>query len=67
MSIGSNTLYGPVSGWEAQVGSFANSTTYFVRMETINGTPISENIQVPFFSDCTRNLAIVNFKQLRAP
>ncbi|HEX2621737.1 MAG TPA: hypothetical protein VHL11_16380, partial [Phototrophicaceae bacterium] len=63
--VGSNSLYGPISGWEVQVASIVNSTTYFVRLETINGTPISENLQVPFFADCARNVAIVNFKQLR--
>jgi hypothetical protein len=62
---GSNSLYGLVSGWEVQTDSIVNLNTYFVRLETINGTEISETIQVPFFSDCARNAVRVTFRQLR--
>jgi hypothetical protein len=62
---GSNSLYGLISGWEVQTDNFVNSNTYFARLETINGTEISEAVQVPFFSDCTRNVGVVTFRQLR--
>lgn len=63
--IGSNTLYGGASGWEIQVGSTVTSDTYFVRLETTIGTALTPNIQITFASDCSRNLAIVNFIKQR--
>lgn len=65
VQLGSNSLYGLTSGWEVQTDSLVNTNTYFVRLETVNGTEISEALQVPFFSDCTRNVAIIKFQQLR--
>jgi hypothetical protein len=65
VGLGSNSFYGIFSGWEVQTDTTVNSNTYFVRLETINGTEISETIQVPFFTDCARNLARINFRQLR--
>lgn len=67
VEIGTNSLYGIVSGWEVQVASGVNSNVYFVRLETVNSTPISEEVQVGFSSDCVANVARVNFAQLRAP
>jgi hypothetical protein len=61
---GSNTLYGP-SGWEIPVSNFINTNTYIVELQTATGTIISPQVQVTFTSDCTRNLALVNFQQNR--
>jgi hypothetical protein len=67
VGVGTNSLYGLASGWEVQVASGVNSNTYFVRLETINNTPISEDVQVGFGNNCAANLALVNFVQLREP
>ncbi|MFQ3567081.1 MAG: hypothetical protein SNJ59_08770 [Aggregatilineales bacterium] len=61
---GSNTLYGP-SGWEIPVSNFINTNTYIVELQSATGTIISPQVQVTFTSDCTRNLALVNFQQNR--
>jgi hypothetical protein len=64
---GSNSLFGLVSGWEVQTDNVVNNNTYFARLETVNGTEISESIQITFASDCTRNVAVLTFRQLREP
>jgi hypothetical protein len=61
---GTNTLYG-VAGWEIQVDTKINNTTYFVELQTAQGTVISGQVQVAFPSDCSKNLALVNFVQTR--
>jgi hypothetical protein len=62
---GSNTLYGQGSGWEVPVGNQINAQTYFVELQSPQGTIVSPRIQVTFPSDCARNLALVNFYQTR--
>ena len=62
---GSNSLYGQGSGWEISVGNQINTNTYFVELQTSQGTIVSPRIQVAFPSDCARNLALVNFYQTR--
>jgi hypothetical protein len=61
---GSNTLYG-ISGWEIPVSNVVNNNTYLVELQTSQGTIISQQVQVLFVADCSRNLALVNFKQTR--
>lgn len=61
---GSNTLYG-LSGWEIPVSNLINTNSYFVELQTPQGTVISPQQQVTFPSDCARNLALVNFVQTR--
>lgn len=61
---GSNTLFG-ASGWEVIVNTAVNSSTYFARLETPSGTPISPDVQVTFNSDCNANVAFVRFQQVR--
>ncbi len=61
---GENSLYG-AAGWEQPVGNTISARTYFVQLLSPQGTPVSERIQVTFPSDCTQNLAIVNFVQTR--
>lgn len=63
--VGSNSLYGPETGWEISVDSTINTNTYFVRLETTQGVAISSDIIVQFPSNCTENAAIVNFAQIR--
>jgi hypothetical protein len=62
---GSNTLYGQGSGWEVPVGNQISVATYFVELQSPQGTVVSPRIQVDFPSDCARNLALVNFYQTR--
>jgi hypothetical protein len=62
---GSNSLYGQGSGWEIAVGNQINTNTYFVELQTSQGTIVSPRVQVQFPSDCARNLALVNFFQTR--
>lgn len=61
---GQNTLYG-VAGWEQQVGNVISTNTYFVELQTAQGTVVSPSVQVTFPNDCARNLALVNFIQTR--
>jgi hypothetical protein len=61
---GSNSLYGP-GGWEQPVDNKINGSTYYVELLSGAGTPISPRITVTFPSDCEKNLALVNFIQVR--
>jgi len=61
---GSNSLYG-AAGWEQPVDNKINPNTYYVELESQGGTIISPRITVAFPSDCTKNLALVNFIQVR--
>jgi hypothetical protein len=61
---GSNTLYG-AGGWEMPVDNKINSNTYYVELESQGGTVVSPRITVTFPADCARNLALVNFIQVR--
>jgi len=69
--VGSNSFYGTTganglnTGWEVVVGTGISPQLYFVRLETINGTPVSDLIQVQFPNVCEGNLAILNFVQQR--
>lgn len=65
VTSGSNSLYG-AGGWEQPVDNKINGDTYYVELLSPAGTPISERIQVTFPTDCAKNLALVNFKQVRA-
>ncbi len=61
---GSNSLYG-AAGWEMPVDNKITANTYYVELESQGGTVISPRITVTFPSDCTKNLALVNFVQVR--
>lgn len=63
---GDNSLYGP-AGWEQPVDNKINNRTYYVELQTSEGTIVSEAVQVTFPSDCQKNLALVNFVQTRQP
>ncbi len=60
---GSNTQFG-TTGWEVPVSTQVNASSYFVRLETTLGTPISRDIQVTFAADCNLNVATVRFAQI---
>lgn len=62
----SNSFYGANSGWEVVLGNAVTPGTYFVRLETTLGTPLSSNIEVTFPGDCSANSAVVRFQQDRA-
>lgn len=62
---GSNTTFGEISGWEVPVANVLNTRTYLVRVESLGGTPISDNVRVTFPGDCTKNRAVVRFIQTR--
>ncbi len=61
---GDNTNYG-AAGWEQQLANAINSNTYYVELQSPQGTVVSERVQVSFPSDCAQNLALVNFIQTR--
>lgn len=61
---GSNTLYGQ-GGWEIQVATGINDRTYFVELQSAEGTVISPTVQVTFPGSCDGNLAVVTFEQTR--
>jgi hypothetical protein len=64
IQAGSNTLYGP-AGWEQPVDNVINNRTYFVQLLSVQGTVVSDPIQITFPADCAQNLALVNFIQTR--
>lgn len=64
-TTGSNSLYGQITGWEVPVGNQISPSTYFVRLETLVGTPVSPDVQVTFPGNCNTNSAIVTFVQQR--
>ncbi len=64
-TTGSNSLYGPITGWEVPVSNQVSSTAYFVRLETLSGTQISPDIPIQFPGNCNQNLAQVRFYQMR--
>lgn len=65
VTTGSNSVYGPSSGWEIALGSTISQQTVFVRLETTLGTQISPEIQIDFPGDCNANSAIVRFQQVQ--
>jgi len=65
VNTGSNTTFGDLSGWEVPVANVLSARTYFVRVESVGGTPISDNIRVTFPGDCAKNRAVVRFIQTR--
>lgn len=65
VTIGTNSLYAPLSGWEIPVDTQPNNRLYFVQLETSSGTPISPRIDVQFPGTCDQNVAIVVFIQVR--
>ncbi|MBC6937376.1 MAG: hypothetical protein DWB42_16275 [Chloroflexi bacterium] len=64
VTSGSNSLYG-AGGWEQPVDNKINGNTYYVELLSAGGTPISPRIEVAFPLDCTKNVALVNFIQIR--
>lgn len=62
---GSSSAYGGPSGYEIKFANRAEVGTYYVRLETVNGTQVSPLIQVSFAADCSANVGIVNFIQTR--
>lgn len=65
VNTGSNTTFGDLSGWEVPVANVLNTRSYFVRVESVGGTPISDNIRVTFPGDCAKNRAVIRFIQTR--
>ena len=63
--VGSNSLYGSISGWEIALDNRISNTLFFVQLETTIGTAISPRIEVFFPGDCSRNVGIANFVQRR--
>lgn len=62
---GQNSFYDPTSGWEVRVADTINAATYRVRLETLIGTPISDEVQVTFPQDCNQNVAVIRFIQVQ--
>ncbi len=66
VDVGSNTLYGAGSGWEVPVDNMINNRRYYVELETSNSTLVAQRVEVLFPSDCSSNVALVNFVQIRS-
>jgi hypothetical protein len=62
---GTNSAYG-ASGFEVRVSNAITLDTFFVQLETRNGIPVSEPVQVDFPGDCEQNVALINFEQVRS-
>jgi hypothetical protein len=60
---GSNSLFGQVSGWEIPIETRPEARTYFIKLESAFGTPLSQEFQLPFPGNCNANLALVRFIQ----
>ncbi len=63
--IGTNSLYGPISGWEVPVAQQITQDFYYVQLETLTGTVVSDRIEINFPGDCEQNVALVRFIQVR--
>jgi len=65
VNTGTNSVYGN-AGFEVAVAQqLIPGTTYFVDLETVNGTKIAPTVQVTFPGTCDTNVAILTFVQLR--
>ncbi|MCB9453744.1 MAG: hypothetical protein H6672_20125 [Anaerolineaceae bacterium] len=64
VTSGDNTLIGS-SGWEVPVDNKINGNTYQVELRSQLGTVVSQLITVTFPQDCSKNLALVNFRRTR--
>jgi hypothetical protein len=65
VAVGSNSIYGLLSGWEQAVDNKINANIYFVELQTTAGTVVSPRVEVGFPADCSQNVALVRFIQTR--
>ena len=63
VAVGSSSLFNGQASWEVTVSSAVNNRTYFVEVQSTIGTIISPTYNFQFPQDCSRNAAIVNFRQ----
>jgi len=61
--VGSSTLFNGQASWEVTVSNAINNRTYFVELQTTLGTVVSPTYNYQFPQDCSRNAAIINFRQ----
>ncbi len=59
--LGTNSFYGERTGWEAQTGTSIAAELVYVRLETADGEPMSNDAQINFPADCEGNAAVVEF------
>ncbi len=62
---GTNSLYAQGSGWELAVGNAISTNTYYVELQSQEGTAISPAVPVTFPGSCQGNVAVINFEQTR--
>jgi len=62
---GSDTRYGQLSGWEVPVANGLTTAEYIVRVESLGGTPLLQDVRVRFPGTCEQNIAIITFRQTR--
>ncbi len=60
--VGGVRNYGP-SGWEIYLDNKPKVATFRIQLQSPNGTPVSEVIDVQTWASCTQNLVIINFVQ----
>ena len=63
---GTSTQYGP-SGFEFTLASkpVASNQRLWIRLVDQAGIPLSDRVFFDTFSDCTKNLVVINFKQVK--
>ncbi len=62
---GTNSLYGQGSGWELAVENTISTNTYYIELQSQEGTAISPAVPVTFPGSCQGNVAVINFEQTR--
>lgn len=60
---GSNSLYGPNSGWEIPIDTNVSPRSYLIQVESLFNVPLSQAFSVSFPGDCNTNMAIARFIQ----
>jgi len=62
---GTDTRYGASSGWEAPVANGIVAAQYFVRVESLGGTPLTQDIAITFPGTCEQNIAVITLRQTK--
>ncbi|MCL4562645.1 MAG: hypothetical protein M1281_18795 [Chloroflexi bacterium] len=65
VSSGNSTAYGP-QGYEIVLGNTPEDTseTWYIQLSTLTGTMVSDPIYLQTYSDCQKNLIIMNFQEI---
>jgi hypothetical protein len=64
VTSGSTTAYG-TSGWEVKIADAPVNLVYQVRLETSDGTALSDFVTVQMIPECNQNLVLIVFDQIQ--